>query len=248
MIAYTSRTGTKSTLDALRAHGWRLLVSAANDHRHEGMPFAIDNGAWTYHQRGERFDGGRFLDCLEQHGPQADFAVLPDVVGDARATLRQAEVWADVVASKARRALLALQDGMELGDVERFVPAHSRFGVFLGGTTTWKLRTLDRWGRWATERGTYLHVARVNSVRRVRAAAYAGADSFDGSGPVQFPSMLARLDVARREGTLVHGPARIDAPRDYDADAALVRTELPTYRDDDLVTLPAGALRRMLQP
>lgn len=59
MIAYTSRTGTRSTLEALRRAGWRLLVSAAAEHRHEGMPFAIDNGAWTYHQRGERFDVGR---------------------------------------------------------------------------------------------------------------------------------------------------------------------------------------------
>lgn len=44
MIPYTSRTGTRSTLRALRADGWHLLVSATGVHRTEGFPYAIDNG------------------------------------------------------------------------------------------------------------------------------------------------------------------------------------------------------------
>lgn len=72
MIAYTSRTGTRTTLEALRTAGWRLLVSAANDHRMEGMPYALDNGAWTYHSRRVPFDEGRFLDALRLLGEHAD--------------------------------------------------------------------------------------------------------------------------------------------------------------------------------
>ena len=39
MIGYASRTGTKRNLDALRAAGWRLLISATGVHRDEGFPF-----------------------------------------------------------------------------------------------------------------------------------------------------------------------------------------------------------------
>lgn len=56
VLAYASRTGTAENIELMRAHGWRMLVSAANDLRHEGMPYALDNGAWSYHQKGLPFD------------------------------------------------------------------------------------------------------------------------------------------------------------------------------------------------
>lgn len=45
MIGYASRTGTRRNLDALRAAGWRLMVSARGALRTEGFPYALDNGA-----------------------------------------------------------------------------------------------------------------------------------------------------------------------------------------------------------
>lgn len=42
MIPYASRTGTKRNLDAMRANGWGLLVSAKGVLRTEGFPYA-----WT---------------------------------------------------------------------------------------------------------------------------------------------------------------------------------------------------------
>ncbi len=251
MIAYTSRTGTRTTLEALRAFGWRLLVSAANDHRHEGMPYAIDNGAWTYHQRGVPFDEQRFLAAVETHGERADFVVVPDVVADARASLRMAEVWLPRLADRLRptgrgiKLLIAVQDGMTRADVAPWL-CRTSVGIFLGGSTDWKIATMHRWGVVALGLGSYYHVARVNTVRRIRMAAEAGADSFDGSSPVQFPVTLPKLDRARREGTLI-GPAWCDPPRDYGADADLVARELPTYRDDEEVILEAGALRALLR-
>lgn len=53
MIAYASRIGTGRDLDALRAAGWRLVVSARGVLRAEGFRYALDNGAWTSFQRGE---------------------------------------------------------------------------------------------------------------------------------------------------------------------------------------------------
>lgn len=252
MIAYTSRTGTRSTLDALRAAGWRLLVSAANDHRHEGMPYALDNGAWTYHQRGEPFDEQRFLAAVETHGERADFVVVPDVVADARASLRMAERWLPRLADRLRptgrgvKLLLAVQDGMTAEDVTPWL-CRTSVGIFLGGSTEWKLATMHRWGMLADSLGSHYHVARVNTVRRIRLAAEAGADSFDGSSPVQFPSTLPKLDRARRIGTLARPHPFLDLPRNYEDDAAHVELELPTYRDDEQVTMHAGALRALLR-
>lgn len=51
LIAYASRTGTQRNLNALRDHEWRLLVSAAGEHRSEGFPYALDNGAYALWQR-----------------------------------------------------------------------------------------------------------------------------------------------------------------------------------------------------
>jgi hypothetical protein len=44
MIGYTSRTGTRQNLDALRHAGWRLLVSARGPLRPEGFRYGLDNG------------------------------------------------------------------------------------------------------------------------------------------------------------------------------------------------------------
>jgi hypothetical protein len=59
-------------------------------------------------------------------------------------------------------------------------------GVFVGGTTRWKLETMANWAALARERGAWCHVARVNTVRRIRACATAGATSFDGSNASRF--------------------------------------------------------------
>jgi hypothetical protein len=72
MQMYASRTGTRRNLAALRAAGWRLLVSATGVHRHEGFPYMLDNGAYTYHQRGVSYDAEPFRRLLATHGSGAD--------------------------------------------------------------------------------------------------------------------------------------------------------------------------------
>ena len=63
---YASRTGTRTTLDRLRAHGWRLLMSPVTLKDCKGKqaqrwadgtaaPYALDNGAWGCHQQGRPF-------------------------------------------------------------------------------------------------------------------------------------------------------------------------------------------------
>ena len=106
MIGYASRTGTRRNLDALRAAGWRLLVSARGVLRSEGCGYALDNGAWTAHQRGEAFDEDAFVEAVDRLGDAMSAALglpieaplltwdKPRIIAEARALgLSSADAW-----------------------------------------------------------------------------------------------------------------------------------------------------------
>lgn len=188
-MAYASRTGTRRNLAALRAAGWRLLVSARGVLRHEGFPYALDNGAWTAFQRGEPFDVPAFEKAVALLGTGADWIVIPDKVGDRDESLRMCAEWLPRLRGIAP-LLFAVQDGMTEADVPE------ECGVFLGGSTEWKLATMRYWGEVCRRRGCQYHVARVNSARRIALAKEAGADSIDGSSASRFALSLPRLSRA----------------------------------------------------
>jgi len=201
MIGYASRTGTRRNLAALRAAGWRLLVTPACL-RTEGFPYALDNGAWSAAQRGTPWDPDAFLRALMQLGMGADFVVIPDVVGDGRASLRRSHSWLPILHGRTRRLLFPTQDGMER-DPDAVAPIlGASVGLFVGGTTAWKLATLGFWGQMAARTGCYLHVGRVNTQRRIARCHAAGADSFDGTSITRYGRTLAELEPARRQGGL----------------------------------------------
>lgn len=189
---YASRTGTRRNLDELARHGWRLLVSARGVLRTEGFGYALDNGAWTAFQRGEAFDVGAFERACDLLAADADFVVCPDVVADADATRRAADMWLPRLAGL--RIYLAVQNGMDASDLDRFDVA----GVFVGGDTTWKLRTTPMWREATRARGMLLHVARVNTERRIEFCRSFGVTSVDGSSASRFAVTTGRLDSSRR--------------------------------------------------
>ncbi|MFA7604914.1 MAG: hypothetical protein WCY29_18125 [Novosphingobium sp.] len=201
MIGYASRTGTRRNLDALRRAGWRLMVSAKGPLRPERFHYALDNGAWTAFQRGDPFDVPAFEKAVALLGSGADWIVLPDIVAGGLASLRFSLDWLDALRNRPElrgaRYLLAVQNGMEPPHIASLVGPE--IGIFVGGDTPWKLATMAAWARLAHERGALCHVGRVNTARRIRLCAAAGADSFDGSGVSRFASTLPRLDLARRQ-------------------------------------------------
>lgn len=196
MIGYASRTGTKRNLAVLRDAGWRLLISARGVLRNEGFPYALDNGAWTAHQRGEAFDEPAFVHAYDLFGADADWVVAPDIVAGGVDSLRFSERWLPRLTG-ARLVLIAVQDGMAAEDVAPLLG--KRCGIFVGGTTEWKERTAVAWGELARKRGAYLHVGRVNSARRISICHEAQADSFDGTSVSRFAKSLPRLDRATRQ-------------------------------------------------
>jgi len=200
MIGYASRTGTRRNLAALKGAGWRLLVSARGVLRTEGFRYGLDNGAWTAFQQGGEFDVPAFEKAVALLGRGADWIVVPDRVADARASLAMAEEWLPRLSGTAP-LLLAVQDGMTESDVGPWLGPSC--GLFLGGSTEWKLETMRRWGKIARARGCYYHVARVNSLRRLARAHESGADSIDGTSASRFAVTLPKLDRGVRQAGFV---------------------------------------------
>lgn len=197
MIPFASRTGTARNLAALREAGWGLLVSAKGVWRTEGFTlYFIDNGAWTAHQAGEGFDEAAFLGVVSLLGEGAAFVVVPDIVCGGLDSLRLSESWLPRLDHLPGRLLIPVQNGMVPADVSHLLGP--RVGIFVGGDTEWKLSTMPRWGVLARERGAHMHVGRVNSARRIRLCALAGAHSFDGSSASIYSKTLPHLDRARR--------------------------------------------------
>ena len=149
-----------------------------------GLPWSLDNGAFS------GFDPVSFRRRLRlvQGQPGLLWIVCPDRVGDASATLQLFEAWREEVA-QAGPVAFAGQDGAEDTDIP-----WERFDCwFVGGSTRWKLsRASADLATEAKRRHKWLHVGRVNSLRRLRACYDLGADSVDGSGYSRFAA-VARL-------------------------------------------------------
>jgi len=197
MICYASRTGTRRNLDALRRHGWGLLVSRAGVWRTEGFERIVgDNGAWSDFRAGRSFDESaydRFLDWIAGERVP-DWLVLPDIVAGGLGSLELSMRYMNRCLSVAPLVLIAVQDGMEPDDLAPLVGRS--VGIFLGGSTEWKLARMRDWGAFCAERGVHYHVARVNSQKRIAAAGAAGAASIDGSNASRYSVNLPALAYA----------------------------------------------------
>ena len=124
------------------------------------------------------------------------FAVAPDVVGDAAATLARSRPWLPRIRAAGYPAAYVAQDGSDTTP-----PPWGEFDVlFLGGTTEWKLGPVAAaLTAHARTLGIPVHMGRVNSRKRLRHAHHIGATSVDGTlltfGPDKhLPPLLQWLD------------------------------------------------------
>lgn len=198
---YSSRTGTRRNLEALRRHGCGLLVSRAGVWRTEGFEDWVgDNGAWADYQAGRGFDEDayeKFLDWVGGQKTAPAWLVLPDIVAGGARSLDLSMRYMNRCRSLVEMVLVAVQDGMSEADLAPFVGP--QVGVFLGGSTEWKIAQMRRWGDFCERHGAHYHVARVNSIKRMSLAVWAKAHSADGSSASRYAVSLPKLVYASRQ-------------------------------------------------
>jgi len=221
VIPYASVTGTKRNLAALKSAGWRLLVSRTGAWNTYGFSYCLDNGRWTDFQEGLRdglgksypFDAERerrFEQMVDQLGADCDFVVIPDTVGDRDDTMRLLAEWLPRLRGRAPLLLIAVQDGMTPDDVRHLV--RPDVGIFLGGSTEYKIEKMQVWGNFCAAVGCYLHIGRVNTGRRIKMAAAANANSIDGTSATKYAKTLPLLDNHRRQPDMFAPEKRQNTP------------------------------------
>jgi hypothetical protein len=181
----------KSVMDHInndtRNYGWLLTPRRSMSKTGlYGMKYAVDNECFTL---ADKFDAERYLralgnivrtsgvnDCL--------FATAPDVVGDARATLRRSSDWLQQIRALGLPAALVAQDGIE--DFE--IPWSEFDALFIGGTTQFKLSSsVADLIKQAKKMGKWTHMGRVNSVYRA-SRIIEFPDSVDGTAWAKHPA------------------------------------------------------------
>lgn len=163
-----------------------------------------DNAAFTGGYPGD----APFLDWLDARGQYAHdcrFVVAPDVPFDAAGTLARSTPMLAPIRAAGYPVAFAAQNGAEDLDM---VPWGDIDVLFLAGDTAWKVgshaHTLTAEAR---RRGLWVHMGRVNSMRRLQIAAAMGCDSADGTylayGPdINLERLLGWLGSMRRNPTV----------------------------------------------
>ena len=192
LVRYFANPCGRAVIEAMRAGQLDYIdTPAQGNKRPTGIPWCADNGAFS-----DRFDEGKWWQFLLDNAHAAKdcvFAVAPDVVGDAEATLERSRPWLAKIRELGYPAAFVAQDGFD--SIE--VPWDEFDCLFIGGSTGWKLGPIAREAvREAKARGKWVHMGRVNSERRWRYADAIGCDSVDGTyltfGPdANLPKLLA---------------------------------------------------------
>lgn len=198
LLALATGTGTRRNLAAMREHGFGLLLTPDRPELREGFDlYAIDNGAWGAFAQSVAWAPERWQALVAAHGAKALFAVLPDIVCGGMDSLALSQRWLPWAAERCPLVLIPVQPGMDAAEVRRHLSPS--VGIFVGGDTAWKEATMPQWGAMARDAQCWLHVGRVNSVRRIRLCAMSGVNSFDGTSPTRFAKTTPVLDMARRQ-------------------------------------------------
>jgi len=150
-----------------------------------GLRYALDNGAWAAFCTGVAWDSDAYMKWLDRHlslDTVPDFAICPDIVGDGNESLDHSCFWRTKLPNSIKW-YLAVQDGMSQDDARGVIDKFD--GIFVGGTTDWKIKTGQDWVGLAHSLDLPIHVGRVGSPERMRWAESIGVDSIDSTTPAQ---------------------------------------------------------------
>jgi hypothetical protein len=185
------------------------IATPAQGNRLDGLPMWVaDNGCFGKGYPGDAEYLG-WLASLSHIADRCWFAVAPDVVGDAAATLERSRPFLAPIRALGYRVAFVAQNGLEDLDV----PWDELDVLFIGGDTAWKLGPAAReLAADARRKGKDVHMGRVNSLRRYRYAEAIGCTSVDGTflafGPdVNLPELLSWVGSVRDQMTMFGGDA-----------------------------------------
>lgn len=181
MIGYGGATTNAGSVAQLAKVGWGMMIAPQNPKR-SPLRYAVDNGAFYCWTRKKAWDEEKFLKMLDRVGTferTPDFGVCPDIVAGGLRSLDFSMSWLDRL-PKGYPWYLAVQDGMTAMDV---LPALPKFaGIFIGGTSDWKMQTVELWTRIARQAGKRIHIGRVNTPPRTFVVSkVCQVDSLDGT-------------------------------------------------------------------
>jgi hypothetical protein len=179
-ILYFANPSTPKVRDAMKRRDdlGAILTPKQGNKIPDGVRYCLDNGVY-----GKGFPGEdkwfAWLSALPYDKSLCEFAVAPDVVADAAATIARSLPWLPKIRALGLPAAFVAQDGQE----DLPVPWDQFDVLFIGGSTEWKLgRHSQRIAFEARRRGKRVHMGRVNSHRRLITAALSHAcDSADGT-------------------------------------------------------------------
>lgn len=148
------------------------------------LPYACDNGAfacwdgktneWDEDAWQRNLPRWQSLMCWAQIATQKPlWCVVPDVIGNAEATLRR---WAEYAPQVPFPRAMAVQDGMTPADVLALKVQPDVIAI--GGSTEWKWNSLPMW-RAAFKR---VHLLRCNIPGKLAELEADGIESTDGTG------------------------------------------------------------------
>lgn len=158
-----------------------------------GLPWACDNDCF---QRLDRYRYIRMLKVAAKQ-PRLLWVTAPDVVGNAAATLDRFALWLPVLRYYQVPVAFVAQDGQE----HLPVPWSDIHCLFIGGSTEWKMSEhAEQLILEAAQRGKWVHIGRVNTLRRMWWFSSLPVDSFDGTTFSRWPDryipwMLRRLSA-----------------------------------------------------
>ncbi len=159
--------------------------------------WAADNGRFA---APEKYTDEIYLSWLNARPRQyALFATAPDVLGNHKATVELSRPLFPLIRSVGYRPAFVAQDGWESATT----PWNEFDILFLGGSTKFKLGLGLEAAKEANTRRKWVHMGRVNSLKRMLIAKYAGCHSADGTflkyGPEKnWPRMLNWFEVLQR--------------------------------------------------
>lgn len=187
-MLYYANPSTQRVRDAMTAGHLRAIMTPKQGNRlPDGVRWCADNGCYGKGWPGEAawiawLDGF----TVEQRS-RCDFAVAPDVVGVAAATLARSLPWLPRIRALGYPAAYVAQDGSD----QHPPPWGALDVLFIGGSADWKLGPVARaLVTQARSLGKRVHMGRVNSERRYRYAAAIGCTSADGTYLTYGPDLL----------------------------------------------------------